>query len=925
MKALITGDFILDNHLIKGTRMFTSSSENEPGTRIQTLFGGAYLTYDLLKGFLEFEKKKAKELKAVKEKEWANSSDEGIKSEIKKGIEVFKEISNIKLECNLNEKEFNKLSFEQTELQSYIEWDWNKTEKKWNYTSLGYGNKTPEDPDISKFLQNEYESPDIIIIDEANLGFRKLDLKISDKTVILKMAYPFCEGNLWSDLTGNNKLYTIVTLENLRRYDVKVSNAISWEQTALDLCFEITRNERLSQLLKSTCLIIQIGSAGAICIHPDKEIKNSTFELIFDPLNMEDEWEQNKGRSIGSGSAFLAGFMRSFLMTLLTSEKKIQEFKPDFRKIICAGLNHIRVLNENRLIFNEEGKTELNPVKKMVEAKSDFPHYYSNAFVPSPYIHNEGKANGINISYLKNNKWTILENNYFSENSPSDPYFSLARNIAFEGPGMAQYAPSIKFGNFISLDRSEIESLRNIKQLVLNYRDTKKIERPLNIAVFGAPGAGKSFAVKQMAKSIINEKEVCFLEYNLSQLNNPAQLTGAFHSVRDAVLNGKLPFVFWDEFDSNNLSWLAELIAPMQDGKFLENGVLHPLGKCVFIFAGGTSYTMKEFDPSYFLLSEEEWKNYFPDENDRRKEKEKREEKVVGFKMKKGPDFLSRINGYLDVQGPNKRLVCCGSKKEREEDQTDVCYPIRRALFIRGVLGLKDGEKLKMDWGLLSAFLEISEYIRGSRSLERLLNQLTLKTKDTIIRSDLPSDEIIAMNVDYDDFMQKLYKDRKEEEFAEKIAVQIHNTWMKFNVIGSTFYNEYKKLNYNGRISNIVAAKRLPYIIAQSKIFKLEDKNNESIDAATAFANYIKISEDKTINEDLEFLANLEHEGWMKERENDGWILGLERSDYLKIHPCVKPYKDLNENDKNKDRDAVRNYVEFLKGSAFKIVRLIQT
>ena len=70
---------------------------------------------------------------------------------------------------------------------------------------------------------------------------------------------------------------------------------------------------------------------------------------------------------------------------------------------------------------------------------------------------------------------------------------------------MIQYAPRIQVGKFVSFDRNEIESLRNIKKLMLEYYLQDKGERPLNISIFGAPGAGKSFAVKQIANSVIKK------------------------------------------------------------------------------------------------------------------------------------------------------------------------------------------------------------------------------------------------------------------------------------------------------------------------------------------------------------------------------------------------------------------------------------
>ena len=60
-----------------------------------------------------------------------------------------------------------------------------------------------------------------------------------------------------------------------------------------------------------------------------------------------------------------------------------------------------------------------------------------------------------------------------------------------------------------------------------------------------------------------------------------------------------IPLVFWDEFDTSldqtPLGWLRYFLAPMQDGSFLEGQVTHPIGRAIFVFAGGTCNRMEEF------------------------------------------------------------------------------------------------------------------------------------------------------------------------------------------------------------------------------------------------------------------------------------------------------------------------------------------
>lgn len=62
------------------------------------------------------------------------------------------------------------------------------------------------------------------------------------------------------------------------------------------------------------------------------------------------------------------------------------------------------------------------------------------------------------------------------------------------------------------------------------------------------------------------------------------------------------------------------------------------------------------------------------------------------------------------------------------------------------------------------------------------------------------------------------------------------------------------------------------------------------------------------ISEDaVEFLAVHEHEEWVKERLSTGWAYGTQKNVEEKISPYLVPYRELNEDIKELDRDTVRN------------------
>ena len=60
----------------------------------------------------------------------------------------------------------------------------------------------------------------------------------------------------------------------------------------------------------------------------------------------------------------------------------------------------------------------------------------------------------------------------------------------------------------------------------------------------------------------------------------------------------------------------------------------------------------------------------------------------------------------------------------------------------------------------------------------------------------------------------------------------------------------------------------------------------------------------------VEALADAEHRRWMADRIIAGWRLGEVRDDTRKIHPSLRPYQDLSEAEKNKDRDTVASVLK---------------
>ena len=84
-------------------------------------------------------------------------------------------------------------------------------------------------------------------------------------------------------------------------------------------------------------------------------------------------------------------------------------------------------------------------------------------------------------------------------------------------------------------------------------------------------------------------------------------------------------------------------------------------------------------------------------------------------------------------------------------------------------------------------------------------------------------------------------------------------------------------------------------------------------------AGHIELSAD--LLELSELLARNVHEAWAQQRLAEGWKYGAKRNDDQKEHPCLIPYEDLPENEKEYDRNTALTTIRFLLGQGYEIIR----
>jgi hypothetical protein len=77
----------------------------------------------------------------------------------------------------------------------------------------------------------------------------------------------------------------------------------------------------------------------------------------------------------------------------------------------------------------------------------------------------------------------------------------------------------------------------------------------------------------------------------------------------------------------------------------------------------------------------------------------------------------------------------------------------------------------------------------------------------------------------------------------------------------------------------------------------------------------------KFTRSELDRVAELEHGRWNVERLRDGWRFGPRDND-KRLHPCLLPWKDLPEDAREKDRNAIRAFPELLADAGYEISRV---
>lgn len=741
-------------------------------------------------------------------------------------------------------------------------------------------------------------------------------------------------NSLWDAVERNHpdRRLVIVSVDDLRKAGVPISQGLSWERTALDIAWQLANASELERLMECRLLIIRLDLDGAViwrrgAADPKAPSTRGTDQawLVYDPSGIEGGYAQSTlGGMVGAGSVFAAALAKA-ACTLdgLGEDAMISAVTDGIRAGLLAG----RRLH--KLGFGADALLPtypLEPLFKPADAKDDA-RFACQPIRIIPEAQTPDRGGWRLLDQIFAGRSALLHEAVMQHATGTRPPAPRgpARKATPEREAydLLQEVPLGVFGKLNTHDRREIEMYRSVRTLLRDYL-RQKATRPLSFAVFGPPGAGKSFGVKEVASSLKNQPgcpEVQDVTFNLSLYQTPEELAGAFHLVRDIVLEGKIPLVFFDEFDTalngEPLGWLRHFLAPMQDGKFLDRGAPHPIGQAIFVFAGGTCGTFREFARHS-------------------------EEEMPLFRQRKGPDFLSRLRATLDIPSLNimaaRSPVPDESRPSRPLVQPAGTYDplgaieslpceaaiwLRRASILNFNLKNKAPGLVRADGSLgihpavLRALLFMPSFAHGNRSFEALLDMSHLGDSDRFYPSMLPATFTLPLHVNPEHFGQ-LIDVRYPLDSADRdlIASLIHAGFLQHPMKTDPSRPEddssavWRDLRPDLRDSNLGQADDITVKLRSVGLW-IRKRPKDRTEAASIEAGH------KLLDPFIEELAQNEHDRWCAQKRLQGWIAGADtgresRVERLLHHNCLFRWEQLSEDQKNQDRDPTGRIPELL-------------
>ncbi|GIZ46286.1 hypothetical protein CKM354_000941700 [Cercospora kikuchii] len=694
--------------------------------------------------------------------------------------------------------------------------------------------------------------------------------RVRPRYIIHHMTRPLATGPLWDIIRDGPRtrdgvpdpdhLAVIIDADDLRAEGISLSRSLSWEQTTEDFVRNLGSNGRLDTLVTCPNLIVRFGNQGIIH-HRGRDATDP--KLYFDPRNVEVH-RGGKGHMTELSSAFIAGFALGFA----------DSSPPNTDRGIKLGISASKAMDSNGFVVTTEDAVPNYPIKQIIEQLAA-EKKFSTVSIPSGRI-------------SSGDSWRIFDA------VTGDPA-EVARQIVTLGPEKTlARCPAQRFGDLLSVERSEQESLRAVVDAV-QERLSFETSQPTSIGILGPPGSGKKFVAANLAKHFSQNANVKQLTFN-GRLLRLEDLIALCHTIRDNTASGLLTVVCFENFESileprNEL--LNNFLVMMRDGHFTDRGHVRSLGH-----------------PLLFFLVNQEPSSFQMDGTPTPTVAESGERRTVDESQ-----LLDSVHGIVRILGPN------------QTGQFDKMFPIRRALMLRQMLKQKfphlerDG-KIKIDDAVLHALLLVPSFKHGLRSLDKILSTSRLSHKTKFDVSALPPEEQIQLHVDGRIFMSFLRSPKLPPQLRERLAQGLFVAYKKKRVEMARTPTEKAELESDPSMydwdelapelkeSTRSQADDIPRKLRAVNCFMLDQDRKEPLVHVPEF----------TV-EELDMLSEMEHERFNAERLQRQWRMGP-RSSGKRTTPFLVPWRDLTQDWKDVDRVMVECVPRVLATAGWKIYRM---
>ncbi|KAE8453914.1 hypothetical protein EG329_007690 [Mollisiaceae sp. DMI_Dod_QoI] len=655
-------------------------------------------------------------------------------------------------------------------------------------------------------------------------------------TLIYHMLRPLGTGVIWDSVrngpftkTGSKnleRLIVVVSSDDLRAEGIDLCYGLSWEKTCEDFVEKLGSNGKLDTLATCPNLIVLFGCDGVI-YHRARGRQVEEPILFFDPLSVEGRFtRRHLGPLPGIAEAFIGGLAAKISQSPPKSPLKdaiIRGFITA-RRLAKLGFQNREIYDRPRYPFSDIMKKDIYPTEAPITLE-----------IPSESISRGDKRH-----------WSILHQNIGDPIASPLPAFRICFSSIDQ-----------KLKDFVQ------SGFRTMFNAIHEYLSAPQ-KKPLNIAIFGSRGSGKSFAAGQVAEAAAaasaSSRKIQHIRFNLSQITSLEDLSVAFNKVRDCNLSGTLPLVYIHDFDTeflgHPLGWLAHLLLPMHGGQVLDRGQMQHVGPAIFLLSSGFTTSLENFQ--IFAANQ-------GDERD----------------VLRGQEFLSNLHAFVDVIGID------------QVDPSDALFPVRRAVVLRALLAerepnLKMGEGISIYQTVLDGLLLVPAFKHGLRSLKAIIAMSKVTGKHHFERAALPPEVQLSLHLDYPTFMDCSRYNTIPGDLREILSEKLHEVYRNIrtgmaktdkereDIKVEASLAQWALLGEEFRESTRAHVEDIPRKLRMKSLFLAEkDPDREAIENFS--------------DEELDFFAEREHERFNAERLQKHWRLGKRNKD-TRTSPFLMPW-----------------------------------